>query len=77
MNRQRSAAGHQIRPTDQGRVQTLQGSVIEGQHGVFDSFLQKEVLQFLQLVGILRGQVIRQAEVRPRVVQFPFVVLER
>src|SRR5207244_12032850 len=48
-----------------------------GQHGIFYRFLQKEVLQLLQLVGVLRSQIVRQAEVRPRVVQFPFIVFER
>ena len=77
VDRQRGAAGHQVGPPDQGGIQALQGPVIEGQHGVLDRFLQEEVLQLLELLRVLRGQVVRQAEVRPGVVQLPRVVFER
>ena len=44
---------------------------------VLDRFLQKEVLQLLELHRILRGQIVGEAEVVPGVVEFPFVIEER
>ncbi len=40
---------------------------------VLGRFLQEELLQFLELFGVLRGQIVRRTEVLFDVVQFPFV----
>src|SRR5437667_6694506 len=64
------------RPTSAGfkrsRVRSSRGST-----WYFAASLREEVLQLLQLLRVLRGEIVGQAEVRPGVVQLPGVLLER
>ena len=52
-------------------------AIVERQHLVLDRFLQEQLLQLLELLGVLRGQVVRRAEVLVDVVEFPLVFEER
>ena len=75
IDRQRGAACHQVGPPGQGGVDPLEAAVVDGQHVVLDRFLHEEGLHLLELLRVLGGQVVRQAEVRPGVVQLPRVIL--
>ncbi len=67
--RERGAIPHQVGPASRGGVETLQESVIDGQHSVFDGLLDEQFLKFLELRRVNGGQVVRQAEVLARVVE--------
>ena len=77
VNGQRGAPAHQVRTAD------LTAAIMRSRIGhpaaawSFCCFLQKEVLQFLELCRVLRGQVIRQTKIGGDVVQLPSIVFER
>ena len=77
MERERRAVAHEIGPSGQLRVDALNHSVIDGQHPVLHSFFQEQVLQLFQLRRVLGRDVVHQAEIGARVVEFPLVVEER
>ena len=74
--RQRRSPGHEVGTPGKGGVDALGAAIVDRQNVELDCFLEEEILEFLELDGVLFGQVASQAEVVPGVVQFPDVVME-
>ncbi len=71
-----TVAADQIRtPCDLG-VRTFGESIVERQHVVLHGFDQPELLQLVQDVWMLLGQILRLRPVLRRVVQLPDIVVE-
>ena len=77
IDRERLAPAQQVGPAGDGRVEALGAAVVDRQHVVALGLLQEDRLQLLELLGILRGEVVRLAEVLVDVVELPHVVLQR
>src|SRR6185295_4689420 len=76
-HRKRCPAAHQVWPPDHGCIQAVDGPVINWQYVILERFRKEEILQLFKLRRILFSEVVRQAEVRARVVQLPDILLER
>ncbi len=77
VERERRAAGHEVRtPGDRG-VEPLDAPVVDRQHAVLHRLPEEELLQLRELLGVLRGEVVGEAEVVRPVVELPPVVFER
>ena len=55
------------------RVEALDRSVVDRQHMVDDRLLEEELLHRLELLRVLRGDVMRKAEVLASVVELPVI----
>ena len=77
INRQRLAPAEQVGPAGDGGVEPLDAAVIDREDVVAHGFLVEDGLEFLELRGVLRGEVVGLAEVLVHVVEFPHVVLQR
>ena len=74
---ERLAPAQQVGPSGDGRVEALGAAIVDRQHVVALGLLQEDRLELLELLGILRGEVVRLAEVLVHVVELPHVVLQR
>ena len=68
------AAEHDVGSSGDARVETFGGAVVEREHVVLHRFGVEQLLQELELLGVLRGHVVGEAEVLASVVQLPLVV---
>ena len=74
---ERLAPAEQVGPSGDGGVEALGAAIVDRQHVVALGLLQEDRLELLELLGILRGEVVRLAEVLVDVVELPHVVLQR
>jgi hypothetical protein len=74
INGERRAAFHQVGPACRHGVEPLDRAVIDRQHPVPGGLFEEEGLHLLELFGVLRGEIICEAEVGARVVELPPVV---
>ena len=60
---ERLAVADQVRPARDRGVEPLRAAVVQREDVVLDRFLGEQVLQLLELLRVLRGEVVRLAEV--------------
>ena len=77
IDRHRRASAEQVRAAGDPGVEALGAAVVDGQHEIALGLLQEECLQLLQLLRVLRGQVVGLTEVLVDVIELPDVVRER